>query len=153
MSQETRNDIMTPNAEATATESQTASAGPAPMNLVPPYLDRAPLAYENSAFLNSADGRLIRILAEYTEPLARFRRERIQDTVVFFGSARFRSLEHASENLELLVNGKANAKEPTAPWNYWKTPALWLPHPSTNNLPAFPTLLRAPRRNSAADAP
>jgi uncharacterized protein (TIGR00730 family) len=54
-----------------------------------PYLDRAPLAYENSAFLNSPDGRLIRILAEYTEPLARFRRERIQDTVVFFGSARF----------------------------------------------------------------
>ncbi len=51
---------------------------------------RAPLAYENPTFLNSADGRLIRIVAEYLEPLARFRREQIQDTVVFFGSARFR---------------------------------------------------------------
>ena len=51
----------------------------------------APLAYENRAFLNSADGRILRILSEYAEPLARFRRERIQDTVVFFGSARFHS--------------------------------------------------------------
>jgi uncharacterized protein (TIGR00730 family) len=54
-----------------------------------PLLDRAPLAYENASFLNSPDGRVIRILAEYNEPLARFRHERIQDTVVFFGSARF----------------------------------------------------------------
>src|SRR5947209_1124799 len=49
-----------------------------PPDNIPPPLDRAPLAYENPAFLNSADGRLIRILAEYTEPLARFRREHIQ---------------------------------------------------------------------------
>jgi hypothetical protein len=41
----------------------------------PAPLDSAPLAYENSAFLNSADGRLIRIVSEYMEPLARFRRE------------------------------------------------------------------------------
>ena len=59
-------------------------------------LPKAPLAYENPAFLNSPDGRIIRILAEYSEPLARFRRERIQDTVVFFGSARFRALDVAS---------------------------------------------------------
>jgi hypothetical protein len=58
-----------------------------------PVLERAPLAYENSDFLNSSDGRVIRILAEYTEPLARFRRERIQDTVVFFGSARLHGTE------------------------------------------------------------
>ena len=52
-------------------------------------LKSAPLAYENQAFLESPDGRVLRILAEYTEPLARFRREQIQDTVVFFGSARY----------------------------------------------------------------
>lgn len=63
---------------------------------------RAPLAYENPRFLNSADGRILRILAEYQEPLARFRRERIQDTVVFFGSARFHSREDAEGNLQLL---------------------------------------------------
>ena len=70
----------------------------------PTQLDRADLAYENEAFLNSPDGRIIRILSEYSEPLARFRRERIQDTVVFFGSARFRALDEASREMELLEN-------------------------------------------------
>jgi uncharacterized protein (TIGR00730 family) len=56
---------------------------------------RAPLAYDNDSFLNGPDGRPLRILSEYAEPLARFRREKIQDTVVFFGSARFSSLRHA----------------------------------------------------------
>lgn len=55
----------------------------------------APLAYENESFLNSPDGRILRLLSEYVEPLARFRREQIQDTVVFFGSARFMNLSHA----------------------------------------------------------
>jgi len=77
-----------------------------------PELDRAPLAYENSAFLNSSDGRLIRILAEYTEPLARFRRERIQDTVVFFGSARFHGREEADRALVLLENTGSIAPAP-----------------------------------------
>ena len=57
----------------------------------------APLAYENAEFLNSPDGRILRIMSEYVEPLARFRREQIQDTVVFFGSARFQSLADAHQ--------------------------------------------------------
>ena len=61
-------------------------------------LDRAPLAYENPEFLESPDGRILRILAEYQEPLGRFRRERIADTVVFFGSARIRPLDPAPPN-------------------------------------------------------
>ncbi len=73
-------------------------------NGAPPPLARAPLAYENPTFLNSADGRLMRIVAEYLEPLARFRHEQIQDTVVFFGSARFRGREEADHALELLDN-------------------------------------------------
>ena len=73
-------------------------------NNTPPALAAAPLAYENPAFLNGPDGRLIRIVAEYMEPLARFRREHIQDTVVFFGSARFRGREEADHELELLDN-------------------------------------------------
>jgi uncharacterized protein (TIGR00730 family) len=60
----------------------------------------APLAYENPLFLNSPDGRVLRIMSEYVEPLARFRREQIQDTVVFFGSARFPSLESANQAME-----------------------------------------------------
>ncbi len=60
------------------------------------------LSYENPSFVNSPDGRIVRIMAEYMEPLAHFRREHIQDTVVFFGSARFRPLDEASRTLELL---------------------------------------------------
>ena len=73
----------------------------------------APLAYENPAFLNSSDGRLIRIVAEYMEPLARFRHEHIQDTVVFFGSARFRGREEADHALELLDNTGSCQPAPT----------------------------------------
>src|SRR6266481_8965473 len=63
-------------------------------------LKPAPLAYENPSFLNSPDGRVLRLLAEYAEPLSRFRREQIQDTVVFFGSARFQSREAAEKALK-----------------------------------------------------
>ena len=82
-------------------------------NGTPPPLDRAPLAYENTAFLNSADGRLIRIVAEYVEPLARFRKEQIQDTVVFFGSARFQCREEADHALELLDNTGSTRPAPS----------------------------------------
>jgi uncharacterized protein (TIGR00730 family) len=54
----------------------------------PPRGERHPVAYLNDSFLNSVDARAIRILAEFLEPLSHFRREKIRDTVVFFGSAR-----------------------------------------------------------------
>ena len=47
-----------------------------------------PLAYKDPEFLDSDGARPVRILAEYLQPLEVFRRERIQDTIVFFGSAR-----------------------------------------------------------------
>jgi uncharacterized protein (TIGR00730 family) len=47
-----------------------------------------PEAHHNSAFLKSDEARPLRILAEYLEPYERLRAEKIQDTVVFFGSAR-----------------------------------------------------------------
>ncbi len=81
-------------------------------HLPPEELASAALAYENPEFLNSADGRLFRILGEYQEPMARFRRERIQDTVVFFGSARFIALDVASHELELLDNTGSEATRP-----------------------------------------
>jgi len=49
---------------------------------------RRPVAYMNETFLESPDARGLRILSEYLEPLSHFRDEKIQDTVVFFGSAR-----------------------------------------------------------------
>jgi uncharacterized protein (TIGR00730 family) len=63
------------------------------------HLKSAPVAYDNEAFLHSPDGRIILMLAEYQEPLARFRREQIKDTVVFFGSARFQGRKIAAETL------------------------------------------------------
>jgi uncharacterized protein (TIGR00730 family) len=65
-----------------------------------PKLKSAPLAYQNEPFLNSPDGRILRLLSEYIEPLARFRREQIQDTVVFFGSARIESRNSADTRLK-----------------------------------------------------
>jgi hypothetical protein len=84
-----------------------------PGNGSPPPLAKAPLAYENATFLNGPDGRVVRLLAEYSEPLARFRREQIQDTVVFFGSARFRGREEADHELELLENTGATRLAPS----------------------------------------
>lgn len=73
---------------------------------------RVPLAYENKKFLNGPDGRSLRILSEYQEPLSKFRRERIQDTLVFFGSARFRSRETAEAELRSVQ--EAGVKSPEA---------------------------------------
>lgn len=53
--------------------------------------DSHPLAYEDERFLSGDDGRPLRILAEYLEPLQRFRQANIHDTIVFFGSARLKS--------------------------------------------------------------
>ena len=47
-----------------------------------------PVAYLNESFLESPDARALRILSEYLEPLSHFREEKIQDPIVFFGSAR-----------------------------------------------------------------
>lgn len=78
-----------------------------------PELLPAPMAYLNPEFLNSPDGRLLRILSEYQEPLSRFRREKIQDTVVFFGSARFASLPDAQNALTILE--KPGSAKPASP--------------------------------------
>lgn len=45
-------------------------------------------AYKNMEFINSPDARSIRILAEFLEPMHRFNKYNIYDTIVFFGSAR-----------------------------------------------------------------
>ncbi len=66
-------------------------------------MDQQPLAYLSREFLESEEGRPMRLLAEYLDPLRRFRDEQIQDTVVFFGSARVMSRERAERSLRALV--------------------------------------------------
>jgi len=105
-----KKNVATPQAEATA---QAVPRAVIPGNGTPPMLESAPLAYENLEFLNSPDGRLIRIVSEFLEPLSRFRREQIQDTVVFFGSARFHGREEADHALELLDNTGSTRPAPS----------------------------------------
>jgi uncharacterized protein (TIGR00730 family) len=62
-----------------------------------------PLAYMDPEFLESDDARPLRILAEYLEPLRRLKMQNIQDTVVFFGSARVHSRAHATRALARLT--------------------------------------------------
>ena len=65
-------------------------------------------AYQNEDFLASSDARIIRLLSEYLEPKARFKKHKIMDTIVFFGSARLRSKKEALTNLNKFKN--ANPK-------------------------------------------
>lgn len=62
-------------------------------------------AYNNETFLNSKDARALRILAEYMEPASRFAHYRIEDTIVFMGSARTLPLERAQQELEAARQG------------------------------------------------
>jgi len=55
---------------------------------MPAPSDHSQLAYHDLKFLDSAEARPLRILAEYLEPLRSFQQQHIQDTIVFFGSAR-----------------------------------------------------------------
>lgn len=59
-------------------------------------------AYQNLRFLKSKDARLIRILSEYLEPASRLKWQHVEDTIVFFGSARARPLAETKSKLALL---------------------------------------------------
>ena len=49
--------------------------------------------YNDEKFLGSMSGRPLRILSEYLGPLSTLQRNKIIDTIVFFGSARFKSTD------------------------------------------------------------
>ncbi len=65
-------------------------------------------AYNNETFLNSRDARALRILAEYMEPDSRFSHYRIDDTIVFMGSARTLSREQAERELAAARRGEGD---------------------------------------------
>lgn len=65
---------------------------------------KSPLkAYENLEFLKSSDGRSLRMLAEFLEPQSKFRKHKIVDTIVFFGSARLRSLKETQAEYDKFI--------------------------------------------------
>src|SRR6266850_7366778 len=63
-------------------------------------------AYQHPGFLNSKDARPLRILSEYLEPKSRFDHHKIDDTIVFMGSARIQSREAAEEMVRRAKAGK-----------------------------------------------
>lgn len=71
-------------------------------------------AYNNLEFLNSPEARTIRILAEFLEPMRRFKREDIHNTIVVFGSARVYPRSIARKNLATLTRQVASAPHPSA---------------------------------------
>ena len=70
-------------------------------------------AYRNMEFLTSPEARLIRVLCEFIEPRTRFQRQRVRDTIVFFGSARTLSPERAEAALKAAKEAVDNAESPT----------------------------------------
>ena len=67
------------------------------------YPDDWPLkAYNNPEFLHSAEARTIRVNCELLEPKYRFQKYEIENTIVFFGSARTKDPESSKEHLRKL---------------------------------------------------
>ncbi len=76
-------------------------------------LSKPEKAYRNMEFINSPDARTIRILAEFLEPMHRFKKYNIYDTVVFFGSARTLNPQEAEKKLqEVQERIDASSQEP-----------------------------------------
>src|ERR1700691_3972916 len=59
------------------------------------HLPMSKLAYQDPKFMGSLPARPLRILAEYLDPLASLRQEKIADTIVIFGSARISPRDRA----------------------------------------------------------
>lgn len=56
--------------------------------------------YYDREFLSSHEARTLRLIAEYHGPDQRFRRNHVEDTIVFFGASRIKSREEALKRLE-----------------------------------------------------
>jgi len=66
-------------------------------------------AYQDDNFLNSSDGRTIRIITEYLQPKSKFKKYKVMDTIVFFGSARLKSKREAMKEYNFIK--KSNPKQ------------------------------------------
>ena len=64
--------------------------------------------YNDPEFIRSPEARSLRILSEYLGPLSKFHRQKIKDTIVFFGSARAVPKAQAEAEYQSVLN-QANA--------------------------------------------
>jgi len=68
-------------------------------------------AYQDDNFLNSSDGRSIRMLTEYLQPKSKFKKFKVMDTIVFFGSARLKSRSDALKEFNKAKNSNPKKTE------------------------------------------
>ncbi|MGE3800724.1 MAG: TIGR00730 family Rossman fold protein [Candidatus Kapaibacterium sp.] len=71
-------------------------------------------AYNNKEFLNSREARVIRIMAEYLEPVTRLEHHNIDGAIVIFGSARVQPTESVQAEIaaiEELINQESGSKD------------------------------------------
>jgi hypothetical protein len=68
-------------------------------------------AYQDDNFLNSSDGRSIRMLTEYLQPKSKFKKFKVMDTIVFFGSARLKSKRDALKEFSKVKNSNPKKTE------------------------------------------
>ncbi len=74
----------------------------------PPRNRRTTEAYLNESFLRSRDARALRILSEYIEPEGRLSHYKVEDTIVFMGSARFVSRSDAEQLVAAAERGEGD---------------------------------------------
>jgi uncharacterized protein (TIGR00730 family) len=74
---------------------------------------KPPKAYKDLEFLNSPDARIVRMISEFLEPQSRFRKARIKDTIVMFGSARVRPRNETLADLRKVEATLRKSPRPT----------------------------------------
>jgi uncharacterized protein (TIGR00730 family) len=68
------------------------------------------LATENLDFLHGPAGREVRVLSEFLAPGVQFNKEDVQNTIVFFGSARTKSTEDVQKGIKEELKKKSKRK-------------------------------------------
>jgi uncharacterized protein (TIGR00730 family) len=68
-------------------------------------------AYQDDNFLNSSDGRTIRIITEYLQPKSKFKKYKVMDTIVFFGSARLKARREAIRDYNTIKSSNPKQTE------------------------------------------
>lgn len=73
-----------------------------PFGIPDPVGAKPPKAYRNEDFINSVAARSIRVQCELMEPYQRFKQNEVNNTIIFFGSARIQPLDKIEMKLKAL---------------------------------------------------
>ena len=79
-----------------------------PFGLPDPVRAKPPKAYRNEDFINSVAARHIRVQCELLEPYHRFKNNEVNNTIIFFGSARIQPIDKIENKLKALERETGN---------------------------------------------